>query len=68
MAQDIRKMLKDYVDASAKLSKDHEARFEERLVAAFAEEKPTAVFFWQSELYYLGWCFLAISSCLILLE
>ena len=46
MAQDIRKMLKDHVDVPAKLSKDHEARFEERLVAAFAEERPTAVFFW----------------------
>lgn len=46
MAKDIRKMLKEHIEKSPKLSKDHEARFEARLTEAFPQEKPNTVFFW----------------------
>lgn len=46
MAQDIRKMLQGHTDESPKLSKDHEARFEDRLAEAFPQEKPNTIFFY----------------------
>lgn len=46
MAQDIRKMLKEHTEKSPKLSRDHEARFQTRLVEAFPQKKPNTVFFW----------------------
>ena len=47
MAQDIRDMLKDYQPEDPKLSKGHEARFEDKLDSAFSEKKSdNSFFFW----------------------
>jgi len=47
MAQDIRDMLKDYQPKEPKLSKGHEARFEDKLDMAFSEKKSdNSFFFW----------------------
>lgn len=46
MAQDIRKMMRENIDTSPKLSQDHEARFKARLAEAFPQEKPKTIFFW----------------------
>ena len=46
MAQDIRDMLKDYQPKEPKLSKGHEARFEDKLDIAFSEKKSDNSFFW----------------------
>jgi hypothetical protein len=47
MAQDIRDLLKDYQPEVPKLSKGHEARFEDKLDVAFSEKKSdNSFFFW----------------------
>ena len=46
MAQDIRKMLKEHKQGEPKLSKGHEARFENRLKSSFPEKKNNHSFFW----------------------
>lgn len=45
MAQDLRGMLKDYQPEAPKLSKGHEARFEDKLDVAFSENKSDSNFF-----------------------
>ncbi len=46
MAQDIRKMLKEHRQDAPKLSKGHEARFEERLKPSLPEKKNSHSYFW----------------------
>lgn len=47
MAQDIRDLLKDYQPEEPKLSKGHDARFEDKLDSAFSEKKSDkSIFFW----------------------
>ncbi len=47
MAQDIRDLLKDYQPEEPKLSKGHDARFEDKLDSAFSEKKKdNSIFFW----------------------